>query len=113
MKCAAAATALVLFGAPPAQTQARPDTPSNDAAPKATPNTARRVASGTMMGSFNSYGSLLYAASDVTIHTDDADIGTSHLQSFTPDFYKPTISELLDSIARQTKSSWRGTCQWF
>jgi hypothetical protein len=61
--------------------------------------------SGGMMGSFDSYCSLLYALHDVAIHTESQDVNQTRLESPFPDFYKPTWQELFDAIARQTKSS--------
>lgn len=67
---------------------------------------SRRLRSGVITGTFAAYGSFLYATLDIAIHTDDKEIGDSELHSPFPDFYKPTIKELLDTIALQTKSSW-------
>jgi hypothetical protein len=67
---------------------------------------ARRLPSGTITGTFGAFGSFLYAALDIAIHTNDKDIGNTELHSPFPDFYKPTIREMLDTIAVQTKSSW-------
>jgi hypothetical protein len=62
--------------------------------------------SGGMMGTFDSYCSLLYAVNDVAIHTQDDAINKTSLSSPFPDFYKPTWEELFDSVARQTRSAW-------
>jgi hypothetical protein len=67
---------------------------------------SRRLPSGAITGTFGSFGSFLYAALDVAIHTDDKEIGDAELHSPFPDFYKPTLKELLDTIALQTGSSW-------
>ena len=68
---------------------------------------SRRLPSGAITGTFGSFGSFLYAALDVAIHTDDKEIGDTELHSPFSDFYKPTLKELLDTIALQTKSSWK------
>jgi len=67
---------------------------------------ARRLPSGAITGTFATYGSFLFAGLDLAIHTDDKEIGSTELHSPFPDFYKPTIKELLDTIATQTESSW-------
>lgn len=61
---------------------------------------------GGIMGSFDSYCSLLYAVHDVCIHTKEDTVDHTSLQSPFPEFYQPTWRELFDSIARQTKSAW-------
>jgi hypothetical protein len=66
-----------------------------------------RRTSGAIIGSFDSYSSLLYALNDVAIYTGDESINMTTLNSSFPDFYKPTWEELFDTIARQTKSSWK------
>lgn len=66
---------------------------------------SRRTGSG-MLGTFDSFCSLLYATQDVAIHTDSRAVNGTGLDSPFPEFYKPTWSELFDSIARQTLSSW-------
>jgi hypothetical protein len=68
---------------------------------------SRRLPSGAITGTFGTFGSFLYAGLDVAIHTDDKEIGDTELHSPFPDFYKPTFKELLDTIALQTKSSWK------
>lgn len=60
----------------------------------------------SMVGSFNSYASMMYAVSEVILHTDDADTGKKGLLSPFPKFYKPTHTELFNAIARQTATSW-------
>ena len=67
---------------------------------------ARRLPSGVITGTFSTFGSLLYAALDIAVHTSDKEIGETELHSPFPDFYKPTVKELLAAIALQTKSSW-------
>lgn len=67
---------------------------------------ARRLPSGVITGTFSAFGSLLYAALDIAIHTSDKEIAETELHSFFPEFYKPTVKELLTTIALQTKSSW-------
>jgi hypothetical protein len=67
---------------------------------------ARRLPSGAITGTFGAYGSFLFAALDIAIHTNDKEIGNTELHSPFPGFYKPTIKELLNAIALQTKSSW-------
>jgi hypothetical protein len=61
---------------------------------------------GGMMGSFNSFASLLYAVHSVVTHTDDKEIAETSLQGVFPDFYKPTHAELFNSMARQMSASW-------
>src|SRR5215203_5244177 len=68
---------------------------------------SQRLENGGMKGTFNSFGSFLYAFQDVAIHTDDKEIGAIELSSPFPPFYKPTWKEFLDAIAIQTKSSWK------
>ena len=65
-----------------------------------------RRRSGGMLGTFNSFASLLYAMDDIVVHSDDRKIGEVALNSPFPDFYKPTSAELFNAIARQTASSW-------
>lgn len=67
---------------------------------------ARRLPSGVITGTFAAFGSFLHAALDIAIHTNDKEIGETELHSPFPDFYKPTVKELLATIALQTKSSW-------
>ena len=67
---------------------------------------AKRTVGG-IAGSFDSYCSLLYAVNDVAIHTEDHSVNTAVLDSPFPEFYKPTWAELFDSIAQQTKSTWK------
>ena len=59
-----------------------------------------------MIGTFNSYCSLLYATRDVAIHTESPEINSTRLNPIIPDYYTPTWRELFDVIAIQTKSSW-------
>jgi len=61
--------------------------------------------SGSIIGGFNSYCSLLYAVDDVAIHTESQEINQSRLSSPFPKFYRPTWREKFGTIARQTKSS--------
>lgn len=68
---------------------------------------SQRLPGGAVTGTFGSYGSLLYAVSDVAVHTEDREIGETELHSPFPDFYKPTLRELFDTIAVQTGSSWK------
>jgi len=63
--------------------------------------------SGGMIGTFNGYCSLLYAVHEVAIHTASKEVNQTSLTSPFPDFYKPTWREIFDSVARQTKSSWK------
>src|SRR5689334_15957396 len=46
--------------------------------------------SGGVIGTFDSYCSLLYAVYDVAIHTTDESINRTPLNSPFPDFYRPT-----------------------
>src|SRR6478672_9350754 len=66
-----------------------------------------RLRSGAVAGTFDSFTSLLYALNDVAMHTEDTEINNTKLNSPFPDFYKPTLSELFDTIALQTRSSWK------
>ena len=59
------------------------------------------------MGSFDNYRSLLSAVNNVAIHTNSDQVNDTLLNSTFPQFYKPTWKELFDSVARQTKSSWK------
>lgn len=61
---------------------------------------------GSMVGSFNSYASLMYALNEVILHTDEAETGKKALLSPFPKFYKPTHMELFNAIARQMATSW-------
>lgn len=67
---------------------------------------ARRLPSGAITGTFSAFGSFLNAALDIAIHTSDKEIAETELHSPFPEFYKPTVKELLATIALQTKSSW-------
>ena len=62
---------------------------------------------GSMMGSFDGYSSLLYAVRNVLISTDSDQVNETSLSTPFPKFYNPTWKELFDSVARQTKSSWK------
>jgi hypothetical protein len=68
---------------------------------------SERTASGTLIGQFSSFGSMLYAVHDVTIHSDDKEVNDTRLEWSFPAYYKPTWSELFDFIARQTGTSWK------
>ncbi len=68
---------------------------------------SQRLPSGAIKGTFGEYGSFLYAVLDVAIHTDDKGIGGTELYTSFPAFYKPTWRELFDTIAAQTRSSWK------
>ena len=59
------------------------------------------------MGDFGSYSSLLYAVNDVVIQSKSEAVNKTTLNSPFPDFYRPTWREVFDTIARQTKSSWK------
>jgi hypothetical protein len=67
---------------------------------------ADRLPSRAITGTFSAFGSFLHAALNITIHTNDNEIGETELHSPFPEFYKPTVKELLNTIALQTKSSW-------
>ena len=67
----------------------------------------RRLPISAFRGTFASYGELLYAADGVSIHTESHEISETALGSPFPSFYHPTFAELFDSIAIQTKSSWK------
>lgn len=62
---------------------------------------------GRMMGTFNSFASLLYAVNDVAIHTESQTVNQTELNSPFPDFYRATWEEMFDTMARQTGSSWK------
>jgi hypothetical protein len=68
---------------------------------------ARRLRSGAITGTFSAWGGMLFGLDIVTIHTNDKEIGDTELHSPFPDFYKPTIREMLNAIALQTRSSWK------
>ncbi len=67
---------------------------------------SRRLPSAVITGNFGSFGSLMYASTNIAIHTNDGQISDTQLRSPFPTFYKPTIRELFDAIAVQTGSSW-------
>lgn len=67
---------------------------------------AKRLPTGAITGTFGSYGSLLFAAQDVAIHSNNKEIGNIKLNSPFPSDYKPTWAELFDTIAVQTKTTW-------
>jgi len=67
---------------------------------------AQRI-SGGMSGTFDSVCSALYAFKNVAIHTESDHINQTTLHPASPKFYQPTWRELFDSIARQTKSTWK------
>lgn len=67
---------------------------------------ARRLPSGVINGTFSAFGSFLHAALDIAIHSSDKEIAETELHSPFPEFYKPTVKELLAAIALQTKSTW-------
>lgn len=66
-----------------------------------------RLRSGDIIGTFNSFTSLLFALNQVAMHTEDTEINNTKLNSPFPEFYKPTLGELFDTIALQTRSSWK------
>jgi hypothetical protein len=66
-----------------------------------------RLRSGDVIGTFNSFTSLLFALNEVAMHTEDTEINSTKLNSPFPEFYKPTLGELFDTIALQTRSSWK------
>jgi len=63
-------------------------------------------APGDMVGSFNSFASMLFALDNIVTHTDSEEIAEVRLHSPFPDFYKPTRAEFFNSMARQMSSSW-------
>jgi hypothetical protein len=67
---------------------------------------ARRLPSGVITGTFSAYGSLLYAGLNIAVLTNDKEIAETELHSPFPEFYRPTVKEVLTAIALQTKSSW-------
>lgn len=67
---------------------------------------SKRLPTNVLVGPFENYGSLLFSAQNVVIHSDDEVIRKTALQTTFHDFYKPTWEELFSSIATQTKSSW-------
>ena len=67
---------------------------------------ASRLRSGSMMGSFKGFISLLYATGQATVSCDDKSALATDLRTPFHDFYKPTWSEFFDAIARQTNTSW-------
>jgi hypothetical protein len=66
-----------------------------------------RRTSGGIMGTLDSYCSLLYAVNDVVLHSEDPTLGKTRLTAPFPDFYRPTWAELFETIARQTKTRWK------
>ena len=67
---------------------------------------SRRLPSGAITGTFGAFGSFLFAGLDIAMHTNDKEIGDTELHSPFPEFYKPTVREMLNAIALQTNSSW-------
>jgi len=65
-----------------------------------------RSPAGQFVGTFSSFGSLLYAVNGIAIHTDSEDIGAVKLGPPYPSDYQATWREVFDSIAIQTKSHW-------
>ena len=63
--------------------------------------------SGAVSGTFDSYCSMLYAFKNIAIHTESPRVNQTALHPASPRFYQPTWRELFDSIARQTKSTWK------
>lgn len=49
----------------------------------------------------------MYAVNDVAIHTESDRVNKTNLTSPFPDFYKPAWFEIFETVARQTKSSWK------
>jgi len=70
-----------------------------------------RMQSGAITGTFDSYTSFLFAFTEIAMHTEDGEINTTRLNSPFPGFYKPTVRQLFDTIALQTKSSWKYDAQ--
>lgn len=67
---------------------------------------AHRLPTGVVAGTFDSFTSLLFSLQNIALHTNDKEINETELHSPFPDFYRPTVKELLATIALQTKSSW-------
>jgi hypothetical protein len=70
-----------------------------------------RMQSGAITGTFDSYTSLLFALNDIAMHTEDGEINSTRLNSPFPASYKPTVRQVFDTIALQTKSSWKYDAQ--
>lgn len=64
---------------------------------------AKRTGASMLMGTFNAYASFAYVTG-VNLECSDTEIASTYLQSPYPDFYKPTWSEVFDTVARQTGS---------
>jgi hypothetical protein len=64
-------------------------------------NTARASAcrAASITGHIRYLRQLSVCGLDLAVHTNDREIGNTELHSPFPDFYKPTIKELLDTIA--------------
>jgi hypothetical protein len=97
----------------PAAASPPAETPGGGKEVKLTPLTAEEqqklLASrrpGAMIGNLNSFASLLYAVSSISVGTDDKEIAETDLSSPFPEFYEPTVAEFFDSIARQCGVSW-------
>lgn len=63
--------------------------------------------SGSMMGPFSSFASLLFCVESTIICTSDKRVLKQPLVTVFPTFYKPTRFELLEVIARQTSTSFK------
>ncbi len=105
---------LVVFSHPISAQKARKK--SAPSQPQSSEFLTRRLPTGVMTGTFNSFASLLYAVDETILHTDSKDVGSTELHSVFPEFYKPTYREFFDAIARQTQSTWQpdpAHKQWF
>jgi len=67
---------------------------------------------GSLGHEFKQFANMFFVRSNLDIgrcvglSTHDGDIASTELQPVFPDFYKPTLRELLDAIALQTSSAW-------
>lgn len=63
--------------------------------------------SGSMLGKFDSFASLIYVAANVVMYPESESVAHTELISPFPKFYKPTWAELFDEVARQTNTHWQ------
>lgn len=70
-------------------------------------NLNQRRPTGSMMGAFSSFASLLYATEGTIISSKNKEVRDVPLHTVHPACYKPTRFELLEAIARQTETSFK------
>lgn len=67
----------------------------------------QRTSAGLLgMSTFDSFASAAYAMSDVVLTCEEGDVIKEPLSNPFPEFYKPTWREVMETLARQMRTSW-------